>query len=868
MRHAPLVAGLMAAAFMTPPTMAQPPFNTTFAVGLLNALNSAGLSSLATAAGEAVNSTAGQNLVMSLGQGYKTLLAPDNTALGKVAAAIAADPAILLPVLQYHVLDGQFNASSIPVSPSHTIAQSSLNDTSFVKLANGNPQVVVLTSNSTNVNILNQLPLVNVTSSIVAGNLTVLVVDAVLGIPGNLTSVLDTAQNNALTAANFTNTLTAATGVTLFMPDDAALASANLSSLSTAQLNALWENHIIQGTTVYSTLFNQSYTSASGGRLAFTTNSSGAFISSGRVTAKITQSDVVVENGVVHMIGSVLTSSSGAANAAVSPWVSYKWQMLVILIIAMLTRGASRLTRRAVASRNALLSTAALAQRVAIPVATSSPTVRPTPSSSAPLARSYATDAKLPQGVIKTVIGAVVDVQFDSESLPPILNALEVQDFTGGRLVLEVASHLGENSVRTIAMDGTEGLVRGQKVIDTGSPILVPVGKGTLGRIMNVIGEPIDERGPIKGDKNLPIHADPPAFVEQSTTAEVLETGIKVVDLLAPYARGGKIGLFGGAGVGKTVLIQELINNVAKAHGGFSIFCGVGERTREGNDLYHEMIETGVINLEGESKVALVFGQMNEPPGARARVALTGLTIAEYFRDEEGQDVLLFIDNIFRFTQAGSEVSALLGRIPSAVGYQPTLSTDMGQMQERITTTKKGSITSVQAVYVPADDLTDPAPATTFAHLDATTVLSRGIAELGIYPAVDPLDSKSRMLDPRIVGKEHYDVATAVQKILQDYKSLQDIIAILGMDELSEEDKLTVERARKIQRFMSQPFAVAQVFTGYEGKLVPLKDTVRSFKEILAGQHDSLPESAFFMAGTIEDVKSKADQLAKDMSKD
>ncbi|KAG8887087.1 atp2, beta subunit of the F1 sector of mitochondrial F1F0 ATP synthase [Tulasnella sp. 332] len=811
MRHAPLVAGLMAAAFMTPPTMAQPPFNTTFAVGLLNALNSAGLSSLAAAAGEAVNSTAGQNLVMSLGQGYKTLLAPDNTALGKVAAAIAADPAILLPVLQYHVLDGQFNASSIAVSPSHTIAQSSLNDTSFVKLANGNPQVVVLTSNSTNVNILNQLPLVNVTSSIVAGNLTVLVVDAVLGIPGNLTSVLDTAQNNALTAANFTNTLTAATSVTLFMPDDAALASANLSSLSTAQLNALWENH---GTTVYSTLFNQSYTSASGGRLAFTTNSSGAFISSGRVTAKITQSDVVVENGVVHMIGSVLTSSSGAANAAVSPWVSYKWQMLVMLagwIAGIMT---------------------------------------------------------LPQGVIKTVIGAVVDVQFDSESLPPILNALEVQDFTGGRLVLEVASHLGENSVRTIAMDGTEGLVRGQKVIDTGSPILVPVGKGTLGRIMNVIGEPIDERGPIKGDKNLPIHADPPAFVEQSTTAEVLETGIKVVDLLAPYARGGKIGLFGGAGVGKTVLIQELINNVAKAHGGFSIFCGVGERTREGNDLYHEMIETGVINLEGESKVALVFGQMNEPPGARARVALTGLTIAEYFRDEEGQDVLLFIDNIFRFTQAGSEVSALLGRIPSAVGYQPTLSTDMGQMQERITTTKKGSITSVQAVYVPADDLTDPAPATTFAHLDATTVLSRGIAELGIYPAVDPLDSKSRMLDPRIVGKEHYDVATAVQKILQDYKSLQDIIAILGMDELSEEDKLTVERARKIQRFMSQPFAVAQVFTGYEGKLVPLKDTVRSFKEILAGQHDSLPESAFFMAGTIEDVKSKADQLAKDMSKD
>ncbi|GJJ12529.1 atp2, beta subunit of the F1 sector ofmitochondrial F1F0 ATP synthase [Clathrus columnatus] len=490
------------------------------------------------------------------------------------------------------------------------------------------------------------------------------------------------------------------------------------------------------------------------------------------------------------------------------------------------------------------------------------------------IARTYATEATKNQvGTVKTVIGAVVDVQFENENLPPILNALEVQDFHGGRLVLEVASHLGENSVRTIAMDGTEGLVRGQKVIDTGAPIMIPVGKETLGRIMNVIGEPIDERGPIKGVKMLSIHGDPPPFVEQSTTAEILETGIKVVDLLAPYARGGKIGLFGGAGVGKTVLIQELINNVAKAHGGFSIFCGVGERTREGNDLYHEMIETGVINLEGDSKVALVFGQMNEPPGARARVALTGLTIAEYFRDEEGQDVLLFIDNIFRFTQAGSEVSALLGRIPSAVGYQPTLSTDMGGMQERITTTKKGSITSVQAVYVPADDLTDPAPATTFAHLDATTVLSRGIAELGIYPAVDPLDSKSRMLDPRIdkfentlqVGEEHYQVATAVQKILQDYKSLQDIIAILGMDELSEEDKLTVERARKIQRFMSQPFAVAQVFTGYEGKLVPLKDTIRSFKEILAGSHDTLPESAFYMAGTIEDVKSKAEQLAKDM---
>ncbi|KAG1841440.1 ATP2, beta subunit of the F1 sector of mitochondrial F1F0 ATP synthase [Suillus subalutaceus] len=534
------------------------------------------------------------------------------------------------------------------------------------------------------------------------------------------------------------------------------------------------------------------------------------------------------------------------------------------------TRGVTRLSRRAANSaKNAsrFINTAAYSlSRVAVPSSSQkqNAAVRPSCVSAQP-ARTYATEAKGAAGTVKTVIGAVVDVQFESDALPPILNALEVQDFHGGRLVLEVASHLGENSVRTIAMDGTEGLVRGQRVVDTGAPIQIPVGTATLGRIMNVIGEPIDERGPIKGVKLSPIHADPPPFVDQSTTAEVLETGIKVVDLLAPYARGGKIGLFGGAGVGKTVLIQELINNVAKAHGGFSIFCGVGERTREGNDLYHEMIETGVINLEGDSKVALVFGQMNEPPGARARVALTGLTIAEYFRDEEGQDVLLFIDNIFRFTQAGSEVSALLGRIPSAVGYQPTLSTDMGGMQERITTTKKGSITSVQAVYVPADDLTDPAPATTFAHLDATTVLSRGIAELGIYPAVDPLDSKSRMLDPRIVGQEHYEVATAVQKILQDYKSLQDIIAILGMDELSEEDKLTVERARKIQRFMSQPFQVAQVFTGYEGKLVPLKDTIRSFKEILAGTHDNLPESAFYMAGTIEDVKSKAEQLAKEI---
>ncbi|KAI7862955.1 ATP synthase subunit beta [Spinellus fusiger] len=480
-------------------------------------------------------------------------------------------------------------------------------------------------------------------------------------------------------------------------------------------------------------------------------------------------------------------------------------------------------------------------------------------------ARTYATQTAAP-GQIRSVIGAVVDVQFEQDNLPAILNALEVQDHTGGRLVLEVSQHLGENTVRTIAMDGTEGLVRGQKVIDTGAPITIPVGKEVLGRIINVIGEPIDERGPIHAKSSRPIHADAPEFVDQSPTPEILETGIKVVDLLAPYARGGKIGLFGGAGVGKTVLIQELINNIAKAHGGYSIFCGVGERTREGNDLYHEMMETGVIKLEGESKCALVFGQMNEPPGARARVALTGLTIAEYFRDEEGQDVLLFIDNIFRFTQAGSEVSALLGRIPSAVGYQPTLSTDMGGMQERITTTKNGSITSVQAVYVPADDLTDPAPATTFAHLDATTVLSRSIAELGIYPAVDPLDSKSRILDPRIVGEDHYKVATQVQQILQNYKSLQDIIAILGMDELSEEDKLVVERARKIQRFLSQPFAVAQVFTGYEGRLVKLQDTIRSFKEILNGKHDALPESAFYMQGDISDVIKRAEELAKEMS--
>lgn len=417
-------------------------------------------------------------------------------------------------------------------------------------------------------------------------------------------------------------------------------------------------------------------------------------------------------------------------------------------------------------------------------------------------------------------------------------------------------------------MDGTEGLVRGQKVIDTGLPIQVPVGPATLGRIMNAIGEPVDERGPIKAKKLASIHADPPEFVDQSTAPEVLETGIKVVDLLAPYARGGKIGLFGGAGVGKTVFIQELINNIAKAHGGYSVFAGVGERTREGNDLYHEMIATKVIQLgEGlESKAALVFGQMNEPPGARARVALTGLTVAEYFRDEEGQDVLLFIDNIFRFTQAGSEVSALLGRIPSAVGYQPTLATDMGAMQERITSTKKGSITSVQAIYVPADDLTDPAPATTFAHLDATTVLSRAISELAIYPAVDPLDSKSRMLDPLVVGEEHYSVATGVQKLLQDYKSLQDIIAILGMDELSEDDKVTVERARKVQKFLSQPFTVATVFTGFEGRLVKLKDTIRSFRELLDGKHDNLPEASFYMVGDIDDAGRKAAALAKEMA--
>merc|ERR1711981_1148183 len=480
------------------------------------------------------------------------------------------------------------------------------------------------------------------------------------------------------------------------------------------------------------------------------------------------------------------------------------------------------------------------------------------------IAARFASSNSAKDGKIHQVIGAVVDVKFDTEQLPAILNALETEN-NGQKLVLEVAQHLGENVVRCIAMDGTEGLVRGHIATDTGSPIMIPVGPGTLGRIMNVTGDPIDERGPIKATKKLPIHADPPEFVDQSTAAEILITGIKVVDLLAPYARGGKIGLFGGAGVGKTVFIQELINNIAKAHGGFSVFCGVGERTREGNDLYHEMQETGVIQLEGESKVALVFGQMNEPPGARARVALTGLTVAEYFRDIEGQDVLLFIDNIFRFTQAGSEVSALLGRIPSAVGYQPTLAIDMGGMQERITTTKKGSITSVQAVYVPADDLTDPAPATTFAHLDATTVLSRGISELGIYPAVDPLESKSRLLDPRVLGDEHYNTAARVQQMLQEYKNLQDIIAILGMDELSEDDKITVTRARKLQRFLSQPFAVAEVFTGIEGKLVDLKDTIRSFKAIINGEGDDLPEGAFYMVGDIESARAKGEKILADL---
>ena len=466
-------------------------------------------------------------------------------------------------------------------------------------------------------------------------------------------------------------------------------------------------------------------------------------------------------------------------------------------------------------------------------------------------------------GIITQVTGAVVDVSFEKD-LPAILNALQL-DHEGSKLVLEVAQHLGENSVRTIAMDTTDGLVRGQEVLDTGNPISVPVGKETLGRILNVIGEPVDNRGPIKSKSTAFIHQPAPEFVEQSTETEILVTGIKVIDLLAPYSKGGKVGLFGGAGVGKTVILMEFINNVAREHGGLSVFAGVGERTREGNDLYNEMIEGGVIDIKGKkSKVALVYGQMNEPPGARARVGLTGLTLAEHFRDKEGQDVLLLIDNIFRFTQAGSEVSVLLGRIPSAVGYQPTLSTDMGELQERITTTKKGSITSVQAIYVPADDLTDPAPATSFAHLDATTVLSRSLAELGIYPAVDPLDSTSRILDPAIVGEEHYQVARRVQEVLQSYKSLQDIIAILGTDELSEEDKLTVSRARKIQRFLSQPFFVAEVFTGTPGKFVKLEDTIKGFKSIVDGEHDNIPEAAFYLVGTIDEVLKKANKISKE----
>jgi F-type H+/Na+-transporting ATPase subunit beta len=491
--------------------------------------------------------------------------------------------------------------------------------------------------------------------------------------------------------------------------------------------------------------------------------------------------------------------------------------------------------------------------------AKAAPKAAPAKAAAAP--KAPAVKASNATGRISQVIGAVVDVQFEGK-LPEILNALETTN-NGQRLVLEVAQHLGENSVRCIAMDVSEGLVRGQPVRDTGAPIAVPVGEETLGRIMNVIGEPIDEAGPVKTKTTRTIHQPAPAYSEQSTEAQILVTGIKVVDLLAPYAKGGKIGLFGGAGVGKTVLIQELINNVAKAHGGYSVFAGVGERTREGNDLYHEFIESGVNQKGGGkgSKCALVFGQMNEPPGARARVALSGLTIAEDFRDQ-GQDVLFFVDNIFRFTQAGSEVSALLGRIPSAVGYQPTLATDMGALQERITTTQKGSITSVQAIYVPADDLTDPAPATSFAHLDATTVLNRSIAEKGIYPAVDPLDSTSRMLSPNVVGEEHYQVSRQVQSVLQRYKSLQDIIAILGMDELSEEDKLTVARARKIERFLSQPFHVAEVFTGAPGKFVSLEDTIKGFKDLCAGKYDHLPEAAFYMVGNIEEAVAKAQKLA------
>mmetsp|Transcript_892 Transcript_892/g.1129 ORF Transcript_892/g.1129 Transcript_892/m.1129 type:complete len:502 (-) Transcript_892:280-1785(-) len=488
-----------------------------------------------------------------------------------------------------------------------------------------------------------------------------------------------------------------------------------------------------------------------------------------------------------------------------------------------------------------------------------------TPLASSASARSFHASSAVFAGQVTQVIGAVVDVQFDGE-LPPILNALEVTVAEGEpRLVLEVAQHMGESTVRTIAMDATEGLVRGQEVKDTGAPITIPVGDATLGRIVNVVGDPVDERGPLDTTHVAPIHRPAPLFVDQGKSSEILVTGIKVVDLLAPYAKGGKIGLFGGAGVGKTVVIMELINNIATNHGGFSVFAGVGERTREGNDLYHEMIESGVIKVTADStagsKAALVYGQMNEPPGARARVALTGLTIAEFFRDEQGQDVLLFVDNIFRFTQAGSEVSALLGRIPSAVGYQPTLATDMGLLQERITSTHKGSITSVQAVYVPADDLTDPAPATTFAHLDATTVLSRNIASLGIYPAVDPLDSTSRMLDPRVVGETHYELARATQKLLQDYKGLQDIIAILGMDELSEDDKITVQRARKVQKFMSQPFTVAEVFTGTKGEFVPLADTLKGFGDLLEGTYDAVPESCFYMKGSMDQVLADYEKI-------
>merc|ERR1712205_78785 len=516
--------------------------------------------------------------------------------------------------------------------------------------------------------------------------------------------------------------------------------------------------------------------------------------------------------------------------------------------VTMLSRQALRRVATAMSSRGQTLRT----------IATQAPRFATAKRAAAPQgSRSFAAaSGPLPVGKIKQVIGAVVDVQFEDE-LPAILNALEVEDHDI-RLVLEVAQHLGENTVRTIAMDATEGLVRGQKVRDVGTPIMVPAGPELLGRIVNVIGEPIDERGPINAKHSMSIHADAPSFAEQSTEAEILVTGIKVVDLLAPYAKGGKIGLFGGAGVGKTVLIMELINNVALKHGGFSVLGGVGERTREGNDLYHEMIEAGVIKVgTGESKAALVYGQMNEPPGARARVALTGLTVAEYFRDFDGQDVLLFVDNIFRFTQANSEVSALLGRIPSAVGYQPTLATDLGGLQERITSTTKGSITSVQAIYVPADDLTDPAPATTFAHLDATTVLSRPIAELGIYPSVDPLDSNSRILDPRVVGEAHYNTAQNVQQTLQNYKNLADIIAILGMDELDEADKLTVARARKIQKFLSQPFYVAEVFTGKGGHDVEVSDNLAGFQSVLNGEHDDLPEGAFYMVGGIQEVQEK-----------